>query len=155
MRLSLLLILLAALVVVPGAAGHPLERYVAGSSSTLSLSNGRGVAILSSQDGAVLGTVGRGRVRLFDGPRGTETRSRLSGCRTMRRVSPYTRLCIGRNISFSVVDGTWRLKLRGMRINASAVLRGTTLLVGTRGTYRIDDGETRPWPRAVESFRLG
>ena len=155
MRVSLILIAFAALLVVPSAAAHPLERYVAGSSSSLSLSNGQGVAIVASRDGAILGTVGRGRITLFDGPRGTNTRSRLSGCRTMRRVGRHTRVCTGRNLSFSVVDGTWRLALRGSRINASAVLRGSTRLEGRRGTYRIDDGAKRPWPDDAETLELG
>ena len=146
---------LALLVLAPAAnATSALDRYVQGSSSTLSLQRGVGTAIVRSDDGAMLGTMRSGRIVIFDAPRGAVTEMTVSGC-TMRRIEGSTTVCRGQNLSFSIVDGRWRVTLQGRGIHASAVVRGWARLRGTRGTYRIDDGPRRRWPRFARTFTLG
>lgn len=155
MRLLALVTLLLALAVVPAAGAAPLDRWVAGSSSRVWLEDGTGVAVLSSRDGAILGSIGRGRIVVVDSPRGSETDVDLSDCNVLRHVDRRTTMCQGRDISFSVVDGAWRVTLRGSDIDASAVARGSLRLHGRRGRYQIDDGAKRRWPRIARTFRLG
>ena len=144
----------AAVLLAPPAAHAEIARFLGGSGEALALTNGRGQAVVTSRDGAIIGTIGRGRIAIVDFPRGAETEIELSGCETRRRPSPNVRICIGREIIFSVVKGRWLVRMRGMAINASAVLEGAVSLVGRRGTYEIDDGDERRWPRELRTFRL-
>lgn len=150
-----LLIAVAALALAPSASAQ-FERAVAAGAESLTLADGRGYAIVTSSSGTILGTVGRGRVLVTDYPRGTRTKISLSGCDTRKRINRRTVACAGRNLSFSVVDGRWRVVLRGARINAGAVVEGSVTLEGTSGTYEIgDSGDERPWPESARTFRLG
>ena len=118
------------------------------------LENGRGTATVGSRDGAILGSVGRGRVTIRDFPRGERTSIQVSGCERRRRLGPRTRLCVGRDLRFVVRYGAWRVTMKGRDIDASAVVEGTLTLQGTAGTFSLDGGEPRRWPSSAESFEL-
>ena len=147
MRLFIL-IGLVALLVVPSASAQ-VDRELAAGGKPLSLKDGRGYAAVGSRDGAILGSVTRGRVRA--------TNATVYGCDTRRRLNRTTVLCIGRNIDFSATGRRWRIVVRGTGINASGKLKGSVTLEGTHGTYSLESGgaDPRPWPRKARTFWLG
>ena len=151
-RLSLLTLFL--LLALAPAAQAQVPRVLEGEGDTLSLTNGRGTAIAVSRDGAMLGTVVRGRIAIVDLPRGDRTEVEVSGCERRRRIR-RTVVCTGRELSFSVVDGRWRATIIGTGINASAVLEGAVTLKGTRGRYQLGDVDARRWPRTARTLQLG
>jgi hypothetical protein len=150
-----LLVLSLLALALPGAAHAQVPRVLAGEGESLSLSNGRGVAIAVARDGAMLGTVTRGRIVISDLPRGDRTSIEVSGCERRRRVTRRTVACTGRDLSFSVIDGRWRATITGTGINASAVLEGAVTIKGTRGTYKLGEAEPRRWPRRARTLQLG
>ena len=150
-----LLIAVAALALAPGASAQ-FERAVAAGGDSLTLEGGRGYAIVTSSSGTILGSVGRGRLVVTNYRRGARTKISLSGCDTRKRLGRRTVVCAGRGLGFSVVDGRWRVHLRGGRINASAVVEGSVTLEGTEGKYAVGDpDDERPWPESRRTFRLG
>ena len=154
-RLPILVTILGVAVAAP-VADAQVPRYLGGSGEPLALADGSGQAAITSREGAVIGTVARGRIGIVDYPRGEETEIELSGCEKRLRPAPRRRVCIGRDLTFSVVKGRWLVRLKGSGINASAVVEGVVSLVGREGTYQIgEDGEERRWPRTLDSFRLG
>lgn len=153
-RLVVLLGLLGVLALVPSAQAQ-LGRYIAAGAEPIELEDGRGLAVFRSRDGALLGTLARGRLTVKDSTRGARTSVRVSGCDKRWRPARRTSVCAGRGISFSILDGSWRATVRGAGINASAVVRGSVTLEGTEGTYSIANGEERSWPRQAATFFLG
>lgn len=155
-RLALLIVLLG-LVFTP-TANAQFERALENGGEPLALKNGRGYAIVTSRDGVMFANVGRGRIVVRDSRRGAQTAWKVSGCERRTRVTRRV-ICMGRNLSLSIVDGRWRVRLRGRGINASAVLQGSGILEGTAGTYAIgdpsDDDAWHAWPRSARLFRLG
>ena len=150
-----LLTAVAALALAPSAHAQ-FERAVAAGGESLTLEDGRGYAVVTSSSGTMLGGVARGRVVVTNYPRGSRTKISLSGCDTRKRINRKTVVCAGRGLSFSIVDGRWRVLLRGMGINASAVVSGSVTLEGSSGTYAIGDSDDeRPWPDSARTFRLG
>ncbi len=146
--------MLLALVLAP-VANAQFERAVEAGGESLSLQNGRGHAVVTSRDGVMFARVGRGRIGIRNYARGTQTGWKVSGCDRRTRVARRV-VCVGRNLSLSIIDGRWRVALRGKGINASAVLQGSVTLEGTAGTYAIGDPEdTHPWPRSARTFSLG
>jgi hypothetical protein len=145
-----LLVLSLLALALPGAAHAQVPRVLAGEGESLSLSNGRGVAIAVAH-----GTVTRGRIVISDLPRGDRTSIEVSGCERRRRVTRRTVACTGRDLSFSVIDGRWRATITGTGINASAVLEGAVTIKGTRGTYKLGEAEPRRWPRRARTLQLG
>ena len=155
LRLTLLTVLLA-LALTPTAYGQvELERALAAGGQSLSLEEGRGFAAVTSRAGAMFARVGRGRIVVTNYVRGPRTERKLWGCNTRKRIGRRTVVCSGRKLSLSIVDGRWRVVLRGTRIDASAVLQGSVTLKGTSGTYSIDGDDPRPWPSDARTFRLG
>ena len=139
---------LFALLCVP-AASAAVDRELAAGGKPLSLVDGRGMALVSSREGAILGSVNRGRVRA--------TNATVYGCETRRRLTRRTVLCIGRNLDFAATGRRWKIVARGSGINASGKLKGSVTLQGTGGTYSLQPGgsDPRPWPRRARTFRLG
>ena len=152
-RLFVLCLFIA--TIVPAAAQAQVPRVLQGEGDSVSLADGRGIAIVTSRAGAMIGTVTRGRIVINDLPRGDRTSVEVSGCERRRRVNRRTVVCTGRDLSFSVVDGRWRATLSGTGINASAVLEGALSLKGNRGTYQVGDGRERRWPRRARTLQLG
>lgn len=153
MRRVALLIIPIALVLAPSAGAQDgLARALEDGGERVALENGRGVATFKSRDGALLGSVRRGRVVIRDVRR--DSGVSVSGCETTKRIQRRV-ICIGRELTFSIEKGAWFATIRGGGINASAVLRGTLTLMGTAGRVSIDDGPLRRWPRRVRTFELG
>ena len=150
----LVLVALCALGLAPGAGAGPLDRELQGEGSALSLANGRGTAVVSSTNGSLLGRVRRGRIVVADRPAGAKTTVRLWGCEERRRPTPRKKVCIGRGLRVSVLNGSWQTKLKGRGVNASAVVEGRLRLRGKRGTFTID-GVRRSWPRVFRTYALG
>jgi hypothetical protein len=154
--LSVVLPALLALVFATTASAGYADHSAAGG-ARLSLVNGRGLAVITSNDGSVLGTMKRGKITLVDYARGKPTRfdARDWGCEKRRRPNRKTVICTGTDLSFSVAGGAWMLSLNGRRISASAVVSGKVLLRGDRGTYQINDGAVRRWPEIAHTYKLG
>jgi len=152
-RLPFVLCFLA-VAIAPPVADAQLSRGLEGEGGLLALENGRGTAIVVSRDGAMLGTVARGRIAIVDLPRGERTTVELSGCERRHRYR-RTVVCSGRDLSFSVYEGRWRATLVGSGINASAVIEGSVTLKGTGGTFKLGEADARRWPRLARTFRLG
>jgi hypothetical protein len=162
MRRLFLLTLLLALTLTPaadavvkrGADDYAADRYlVAG--DALSLARGRGTAVIRARNGAVLGTLARGRIVITDYQRGPETEVGVSGCEVRKRLGPRTWMCRGVRLGFSVLYGSWRILIRGRGINASARVTGSSTLEGTAGTYSVNGGPRHPWPEEARTFELG
>ena len=148
------LIALIGLAFAP-TANAQFERALAEGGQSLSLEDGRGRAVVASQDGVMFAKVGRGRIVVRNYARGAHTEWNLSGCDRRTRVARRV-VCVGRSLSLSVVDGRWRVALRGRNIDAGAVLQGSVTIEGTAGTYAIGDPEEkRSWPRSARTFSLG
>jgi hypothetical protein len=148
----LVLIPILVLAVVPAGRAQTL-RTPAGTDG-VQLVNGRGFATFVSRQGAILGSVGRGRVTIQDFADGERTSVKVFGCERRRRPAAGTRVCIGRHLRFVVRFGAWRVTMRGRDIDASAVVEGRLTLRGTAGTYSIGGSDPRRWPRSVERFEL-
>jgi len=148
------LIFLTVLIALPTAlaAASPASAFsfrLAGGTA-VSLQHGRGFARLQ-EHGSALGRIRRGRLRVTNLPGG---RIHVGGWEHVRRVGPRTKVYRGRGLTFSIVGGRWRFRASGRGINVSAVARGKLVLEGTRGTYRLDYGRTRRWPRHARTFIL-
>ena len=155
MRRLIFLSALVAFALAPSAEAG-LARHVTESGDSLSLNRGHGTASLVNRDGAVLGSMRRGRVSITDGLLGPRTEVSLSGCERRWRPRPRTVVCTGWELKFSALGGTWRVWLAGRGINASVVMNGSaTLDKGTAGTYSIRGGPPRPWPATPKTFYLG
>jgi hypothetical protein len=139
---------LIALLCAPVALAQ-FDRELAAGGKPLSLEDGRGVAVVKSREGSILGSVDRGRIRA--------TNASVYGCESRKRVNRSTVLCIGRDLDFSATGYRWQIVASGAGINASGKLKGTVTLQGTSGTYSLEAGGTdpRPWPRSPRTFRLG
>jgi hypothetical protein len=151
-RLALLTSLFALALAPTAGAQDAVARALQDGGERVALENGRGIAAFNSRDGALLGSIRRGRVVITDVRRDSEVS--VTGCERTKRVR-RTIVCIGRELTFSIEMGAWRAVLRGVGINASAVLHGTLTLSGTAGRVSIDDGPSRRWPKQPRTYRLG
>jgi hypothetical protein len=124
-------------------------RELAAGGKPLSLEDGRGVAVVKSRDGVILGSVGRGRVRAMN--------ASVYGCESRKRVRRHTVVCTGRELNFSATGRRWAIVASGVGINASGKLKGSVTLQGTGGTYSLEPGGTdpHPWPSSPRTLRLG
>jgi hypothetical protein len=157
LRLLLLSAVLALTVTAAGEAAT-LATRTAGSQS-FELYRGKGQAIVAKR-GAVLGTVGRGKIKIKHVLSGPVPQGYVTGCE--RRYGSWSGVlvCRGSNLRFYVHDGKWRLRLRGRGISASGVVRGSLSLgplsatAGSAGWYSIGGRAYRPWPVTWQTFRL-
>lgn len=149
------LLIIGVVLALPAGAQAGLDRFVSGAPDSVSLTRGRGTAVFVSRDGAILGTVARGRLTITDLPGPPRTMIDVSGCERRRRLGPHRIRCAGRDITFSILDGTWAAAIQGRGINASAVLTGTLRLKGRAGTYSLRGGPEYQWPRVARIFVLG
>jgi hypothetical protein len=127
----------------------------------LELEGGNGRAAVTRR-GALLVTIGKGRLRIVD-LRGGGRPSLSPPCqRRARRVSPRTVEIQGRDIGCRISSedgaGPWQAIMRGRRINASGRVYGSLTLDGAdrgpTGTYSIGGGRSLPWPREVDTYVL-
>jgi hypothetical protein len=144
-----LISLVAALVVLaaPAAAG------AAGAESGIELARGSGRAVLTLR-GAVLGAVERGRLTITILPGRIAPDVFVQGYEWQRTVNGRTTVYGGGGLRFRVFRGSWRVRLQGAGINASAVGLGTVGL-GGRGRYSIAGAPYQPWPSEYLVIRLG
>jgi hypothetical protein len=155
--LIVLSIAVLALAGTAAASAAVAEREPTGVGSQLSLAGGKGMAVVTSQDGSILGTIKQGSITFTDYPRGlkTEFDARKWGCEKRKKLNKKTTVCSGTDLWFSIAGGAWMAALRGRGIAASAVVEGKVLLRGTKGTFSIDGGTRRKWPLKGKTYQLG
>jgi hypothetical protein len=158
-RLSFLALVVAlAATVAPMASAADVAARTPGAQG-FELRNGHGRAVISRR-GTMFVNLGVGRVRVIDLPGGKVPRH---GCNIEgRRVSETTMEYRGRDVRCSVssLGGArpWQLVIRGHRIFASGVVRGSLTLdafdTGPAGRFQIGDGPVRRWPRVARTYSL-
>jgi hypothetical protein len=158
MRRPLIVLSLAVFAFVPATASAGVaEREPAVAGTPLQLWNGKGLAVVTSEDGSILGTIKQGSITFTDYPRGAPTAfdARTWGCEKRKRVNRKTMVCSGKDLHYSIAGGAWMAALRGRGIAASAVVSGKVLLRGTKGTFSIDMGKRQKWPLVGHTYKLG
>jgi hypothetical protein len=153
MRRLLLLSGLFALLAIPtGASG----RWLGGSTDgTLVVRDGYGTIAIGGRDangnpigaeGALIGSIEKGRVTLTDPGEGDIGDLKVAGCKT-KEVSDVGNsvTCSGSKLRYRVVGGRFRLKIVGDKIAMSVVGRGSVTMNGadvdTDGNPILDDGQ--------------
>jgi hypothetical protein len=125
------------------------------------LSGGNGRAVVARR-GSLFLTIGSGRLRIVDLP-GAGTPNFGGPCQSRaRRISRTTVEIVGRNIRCRIWSGDdggpWQAIMRGRRISAGGVVKGSLTLDGANagdvGLYRIAGGEWKRWPRRARTFEL-
>ena len=147
--LLLLAVLAAALA---GGAAAAVDRSGAGGSG-VELVDGSGRAYLGLR-GALLGSLGRGRLAVTPLPSRERTEVFVQGAEWERELADGTTVYGGDALRFRVFRGAWRVRLQGSGINASAVGRGLVRLQGT-GQYSLGGQPYQPWPAEWQTIRLG
>jgi hypothetical protein len=150
-----LFLLLALTVVTALSAAVPASAALARTpdAQSFSLRDGSGIASVW-QRGALLGHLRSGRLIVVDLPSPGSPRVIVRGHETKRVLNDSTTEYRGRDMSFRIFGGTWRVRIRGRGIDVSGVVRGWLRLSGISGTYAIGDGDYEPWPTTPQIFRL-
>lgn len=163
MRQILVLVMVAGLAIGAAEAAHGAVPVLLRTPDAegFDLSGGNGRAVVARR-GSLFLIMGSGRLRIVD-LRGGGTPNINSECRQRaRRVSATTVEVTGRNIRCRIWSGDgggpWQAIMRGRRISASGVARGSLTLdganAGSVGQYRIAGGQWRQWPRQARTFEL-
>lgn len=125
----------------------------ASAATSIELLGGSGRAVLNLR-GAVLGGFESGRITVTRNPGVDRVVVIVSGADWTEIVNDRTTIYGGSEIRFRVFHGSWRVRIQGSGIAATAVGRGTVGLAG-RGQYSLA-GE-RPflqWPAEYQTIRL-
>lgn len=146
--LALLLLLGTASV----ALGKPSERFDDERGIELISGNGRTTIALR---GAVIGSVGSGWVWVTDLPGGAETDIFVAGDEDSYQIDTQTTAYRGDDLRFRVFRGKWRVRIRGVDIDVSAVGTGFVGIAGRSGLYRVAGGPERRWPEEWKTIKLG
>jgi hypothetical protein len=125
----------------------------------IELQNGNGRAAVMRR-GALLVTIGRGRLRIVDlGPGRPHLNDSCQ--RRARRVSARTLEIRGRDVRCFIASqdgGEWQVIMQGRGINASGRVAGSLTLDafdrGPTGRYRIGERGWRSWPRRAGTYGL-
>ncbi len=125
MRNALLTLLLAALV-LPAAA---LASRAEPTDGTLSVEGASGTVIVQAR-GAVIGRVAAGTVVITDLSPGDDSDPVVWGAQTRRQTGRETIAYRGRNITFRLIGGGFKVVVRGVGISLSVVGRGDAYLAG-------------------------
>jgi hypothetical protein len=134
--------LIAALLVLPFAGVARAERL----QGSLEIRDGRG-AITVKGRGALLGRLDRGSLTVADLTPNDQWSPRVNGVPRGKLVSIR-----GRDITFYVPAGRYRIVVRGEGVNisargvGSAVLDGQPDAAGATGTFAVGDAEPSPIP---------
>jgi hypothetical protein len=128
----------------------------------LSVKNGVGRVTLSPFNGSALGRVAKGKIWIADPVFGDGGTYDLLGCEKQTDISEHLTVCSGTNLRFRIVDGRYKLTIRGTGINLSAVGRGQVTLDGrgddpaveSDGAYALNDGPYRSLPDVEKTFAL-
>jgi hypothetical protein len=153
------------LVIVLAVPAAAFAIVTLGDDGSLSVKNGVGRVALQPFNGSILGRVATGRVAIVDQAlNGIDSGTvDVWGCDNPH-LNPTDRLtvCSGTNLRFRVIDGRYRIVVRGSGINLSAVGRGTVTLDGSGenpdvdsdGQYSLNDGAYKSLPNVQKPFSL-
>jgi hypothetical protein len=148
MRRAAIATLVLALAVPAGvAAARP--------GGTLAITDARGAIVLKGR-GAVLGRIDRGTLQIVDLSAADAWSPRINGIPRGRVVGLK-----GREITFYVPGGRYRIVVRGEGINVSARGAGVTTLdgdpdpAGATGEYSVGDETPVPLPDFATRVRFG
>ena len=128
---------------------------VAAPGGSLSIEDGRGLIQVTGK-GVLVGRMDKGSLEIVDLSANDQWSPRVSGIPRGRVVSLR-----GKNVSFYVPGGRYRLTAKGVGISISARGAGTVLLtgdpdpVGYTGTYAIGDATPAPLPVDVTKLAFG
>jgi hypothetical protein len=125
----------------------------AAAATSIELLGGNGRAVLNLR-GAVLGGLQSGRLTVTRHPGRDRVEVIVFGADWTQVVSERTTIYGGEGIRFRVFHGSWRVRIQGSGIAATAVGRGTVGLAG-RGQYSLAGARPfLPWPAAYETITL-
>jgi hypothetical protein len=148
--MSLRLLLLALACTVAFAATTAAS---AAAAPAIELRGGSGRAVLNLR-GAVLGGFQSGRITVTRHPGRDRVEVIVSGADWTEVVNDRTTIYGGSGIRFRVFRGSWRVRIQGSGIAATAVGRGTVGL-GGRGQYSLaGERPYLPWPAEYETIKL-
>ena len=160
MRNALLTLLVAALV-LPAAA---LAARPATSDGTLSVEGASGVVIVQAR-GAVIGRVANGTVVIADLSPGDDSDPVVWGAQFRRQTGSGTIVYKGRNITFRLIGGGFRVTVKGSGISISVVGRGDAFLNGdasAAGVFSTSGADCRfapetclPLPDVGQRIKIG
>jgi hypothetical protein len=143
----------AGAVLAPGATRTPAARAASGGS--LSIENGRGVIQITGS-GVLVGRMDKGSLEIVDLSATDQWSPRVYGIPRGKTVTLR-----GKNVSFYVPGGRYKLTAKGTGISISA--RGSGLVsldgdpdpVGDSGTYAIGDAAPLPVPARTTKVTFG
>jgi hypothetical protein len=125
----------------------------ASASTSIELLDGSGRAVLNLR-GAVLGGFESGRITVTRHVGVDRVVVIVSGADWMEVVNERTTIYGGSEIRFRVFHGSWRVRIQGSGIDATAVGRGTVGLAG-RGQYSLAGKRPfLPWPVEYQTIKL-
>lgn len=174
MRRLLLLSGVLALLAIPAVAS---AHWLAGSATdgTLVVRNGFGSVVIGGKDangnpigaeGALIGSIGRGRVTLTDPGEADIGDLKVAGCEH-REVSDVGNsvTCTGSKLRYRVIGGRFRLKVSGDNIDMSVVGRGSVTMNGAEidldgnlvydaGQYQLNDQDWKSLPGKSKTIAL-
>ena len=154
----------AAFAVLSGLAGAAEPNV-----GVLSVERGKGVVMLDLR-GSVLGRLATGTLRVTDNTPGDRYGALVVGRKLVQeRVGPRTILYRGQGMRFRMLGGGYRILVRGIGIDVSAVGRGVVMLDGDptvpgedTGVYSLDGADCElepelcaPLPTEPVRFVLG
>jgi hypothetical protein len=127
----------------------------------LSIKNGQGKVALSPFNGSALGRAASGRIAIVDPVFGDGGRYDVRGCDKQIETEHAT-ICTGSNLRFRIVDGRFKVYVRGTGISLSAVGRGQVTLDGrgddptvtSDGVYSLNDATYKSLPDLEKTFPL-
>ncbi len=158
MRNALLTLLIAALV-LPAAA---LASRAGAGDGTLSVEGASGAVIVQAR-GGVIGRVASGTVVIADLSPGDDSDPVVWGAQTRRQTGPETTVYRGRNITFRLIGGGFRVAVKGSGISLSVVGRGDAFLDGDgAGVFSTSGADCklapetcRPLPDVGQRIKIG
>ena len=164
----------SALFAVPAAA----FAFGAATDGTLAVETGYGSVFIGGRDadgnpigarGALIGSLGSGKVTLTDPGENNTDDLKVVGCDTKKEPSDNQLVCTGTKIRYRVVGGRFKVKVQGDDIDLSAVGRGLVTLNGygtvdtngdgildtdNDGQYKLNDGDWKDLPDKPKTLPL-
>jgi hypothetical protein len=150
MRLAAIITLALALsaTVASGAA-------VAPNGGSFEVKGGRGMVQITGK-GVLVGRLGKGSLEIVDLNANDQWSPRVNGIPRGKTVTLR-----GKNVSFYIPGGRYRIIARGSDISVSArgagavILNGDPDAVGDTGTYAVGDGDLVPLPEVLTKATFG
>ena len=156
---NVLLTLLVAALVLPAAA---LASRAAPGEGTLSVEGASGTVIVQAR-GAVIGRADAAQIVIADLSPRDDNDPVVWGAQSRRQIGPGSFVYRGRNMTFRLIGGGFRVTVRGLGISISVVGRGDAFLDGegagvfsTSGAdCRLAPETCRPLPDVGQRIRIG